>query len=374
MFFATGPARLPGDGARAPRGRRGGRCLPRRPAPAADEFADPGLPQLRVRVLLLGAGARRHRDAGAGLRCRAGVVVRRSGPAAGAYSSASPRSTQLRCSAARSTATVRAASSVLMSLAVIGCCAFASARHFCDAHAGPRADRRGAQRPPDGASDGLPAQVSARGAAAHEPWMLVAGSLGMVASTLPVQWLLPVLGWRGLFWRSRRCWPWRCWQIRLLVPTDAPARRGAPGEPGGYAAIWPPLVFRRRAAGFFHYGGMLAVQTLWAGPGWCGCAAGRRRAAAGLFAINVSMLLAFSPGAYRCRACTAMAGRRSGWCAGACRSARRARGWPAAGRACDGAAVGAVLRELLGGVAHPARGRPGHAAAQAGRTCRPQPC
>ena len=26
------------------------------------------------------------------------------------------------------------------------------------------------------------------------------GSLGMVASTLPVQWLLPIVGWRVLFW------------------------------------------------------------------------------------------------------------------------------------------------------------------------------
>ena len=31
-------------------------------------------------------------------------------------------------------------------------------------------------------------------------WMLMTGSMGMVASTLPVQWLMPVLGWRGLFW------------------------------------------------------------------------------------------------------------------------------------------------------------------------------
>ena len=31
-------------------------------------------------------------------------------------------------------------------------------------------------------------------------WMLMTGSLGMVASTVPVQWLLPLLGWRGLFW------------------------------------------------------------------------------------------------------------------------------------------------------------------------------
>ena len=30
-------------------------------------------------------------------------------------------------------------------------------------------------------------------------WMLMTGALGMVASTLPVQWLLPLIGWRGLF-------------------------------------------------------------------------------------------------------------------------------------------------------------------------------
>jgi MFS family permease len=36
-------------------------------------------------------------------------------------------------------------------------------------------------------------------------WMLMTGSLGMVASTLPVQWLLPVWGWRGLFWVLAGC-------------------------------------------------------------------------------------------------------------------------------------------------------------------------
>ena len=31
-------------------------------------------------------------------------------------------------------------------------------------------------------------------------WMLMAASMGMVASTLPVQWLTPLFGWRPLFW------------------------------------------------------------------------------------------------------------------------------------------------------------------------------
>ena len=30
-------------------------------------------------------------------------------------------------------------------------------------------------------------------------WMLMTGSLGMVSSTLPVQWLMPLMGWRAIF-------------------------------------------------------------------------------------------------------------------------------------------------------------------------------
>jgi MFS family permease len=30
-------------------------------------------------------------------------------------------------------------------------------------------------------------------------WMLMTGSLGMLASTLPVQWLMPLTGWRAIF-------------------------------------------------------------------------------------------------------------------------------------------------------------------------------
>lgn len=184
---------------------------------------------------------------------------------------------------------------VLMSLAVIGCCAFASARHFATltlARALIGVGLSACLMAPLTAyrrSFGPVAQLRANS------WMLVAGSLGMVASTLPVQWLLPVLGWRGLFWAIAALLAVAMLAIRLLVPTDAPATASAPGEPGGYAAIWRHGVFRRFAPlAFFHYGGMLAVQTLWAGP-WlvrvCGWTP--ERAAAGLFAINVSMLLAF---------------------------------------------------------------------------------
>lgn len=129
-------------------------------------------------------------------------------------------------------------------------------------------------------------------------WMLMTGSLGMVASTLPVQWLLPVWGWRGLFWAVAICLMacmllmWR-WVPVDVAPTPATSNPGAARRGYGYVASHP--VFRRSAPiGFFVYGGLIAVQSLWAGP-WLTRVAGwqPQEAASGLFLINVGMLIAF---------------------------------------------------------------------------------
>lgn len=125
-------------------------------------------------------------------------------------------------------------------------------------------------------------------------WMLMSGSLGMVASTLPVQWLLPSLGWRGLFWLVALLLLVAMAGIRLCVPADPPACETGPAA-GGYGGIVRHPVFVRYAPlAFFHYGGMVAIQTLWAGP-WlvrvCGWTP--QQSATGLFAINLAMLLAF---------------------------------------------------------------------------------
>ena len=127
-------------------------------------------------------------------------------------------------------------------------------------------------------------------------WMLMTGSLGMVASTLPVQWLLPVLGWRGLFWAIAGALGVATLAIAWRVPGDVrrPARAASVPE-SGYLEIFRHPTFQRFAPlGFFHYGGMIAVQSLWAGP-WLVNVSGLApaEAARGLFAINVSMLIAF---------------------------------------------------------------------------------
>ncbi|ABM40548.1 major facilitator superfamily MFS_1 [Acidovorax sp. JS42] len=127
-------------------------------------------------------------------------------------------------------------------------------------------------------------------------WMLMTGSLGMVASTLPVQWLLPLAGWRPLFWGLAALIVLAMALLALGVPRwpQAPAESGA-GVETGYAQVWRhPYFLRTAPLGFFCYGGMVAVQTLWAAP-WMQHVAGYTplQAATGLFWINVSMLLTF---------------------------------------------------------------------------------
>lgn len=128
-------------------------------------------------------------------------------------------------------------------------------------------------------------------------WMLMTGSLGMVASTLPVQWLMPLLGWRGLFWLLAALVLLSMLGLVALAPAwrqaaDAPS----PDAPSvGYREIWRHPYFRQMLPiGFFNYGGMVAVQTLWAGP-WMVKVAGYTPAqsALGLFGINLCMLTAF---------------------------------------------------------------------------------
>lgn len=129
-------------------------------------------------------------------------------------------------------------------------------------------------------------------------WMLMTGSLGMVAATLPVQWLLPVVGWRGLFWGlaglivlSMAVLAWRVpgW------PAHDDGMDGSDAPAPGYAQIARHPFFRQMAyIGFVFYAGMIAIQTLWAGP-WLVQVRGATpaEAAEGLFGINLCMLVTF---------------------------------------------------------------------------------
>ncbi len=127
-------------------------------------------------------------------------------------------------------------------------------------------------------------------------WMLMTGSLGMVASTLPVQWLLPQTGWRpifgllaGMVLMAMLLLAWRLPNVATKQDTSQE------GLLASYRDIWQHAYFRRHLwLGFFSYGGLMAMQTLWAGP-WMVQVSGltASQAATGLFWLNVSMLFTF---------------------------------------------------------------------------------
>lgn len=126
-------------------------------------------------------------------------------------------------------------------------------------------------------------------------WMLMTGSLGLIASTLPVQWLLPALGWRGLFWALAALFVAVVVLIARVVPADHPANSPLPVDSGGYGEVFRhPVFVRYLPMGFFQYGGLVALQSLWVGP-WLTRVCGWTPAetAAGLFGINVVMLVTF---------------------------------------------------------------------------------
>ena len=132
-------------------------------------------------------------------------------------------------------------------------------------------------------------------------WMLMTGSLGMLAATLPVQWLMPIWGWRALFVMLAVMVVVAMVLLAWVVPRWKTVQREAGDtqaqveDDGSYREIWRSAYFwRMTPIGFFSYGGMVAIQTLWAGP-WMTQVAGwtAGEAAQGLFFINLAMLITF---------------------------------------------------------------------------------
>ena len=136
-------------------------------------------------------------------------------------------------------------------------------------------------------------------------WMLVAGTSGALAATIPVSAALPLIGWRGVFWIM-------CGMVLLasaaiffllkkVEETQARENAGtstaadAAAQGLGYAHIFASRHFRRMGMlGIVNHGSLSAIQTLWAGP-WMTTVLGmsKQQTAQILFAFNLCQMLAF---------------------------------------------------------------------------------
>ena len=182
-----------------------------------------------------------------------------------------------------------------LAVAVLGCLAFSIATSFTGLLVGRVLIGMGVSACLMAPLSGFRRWLDAPSLLRANSWMLMSGSLGMLASTLPVQWLLPLVGWRALFWVLAGLVLVAIAVIAWVVPkwtTDTAAKTGTPD---GYAEVWKNRYFQKMSPlAFFNYGGLVAVQTLWAGP-WMVKVAGYTplEAATGLFYLNAVMLLTF---------------------------------------------------------------------------------
>jgi len=127
-------------------------------------------------------------------------------------------------------------------------------------------------------------------------WMLMVLSMGFVFSTLPVQILLPIIGWRWIFGLIAILIFFVIILTSLFIPSwDTEVKNNKEKNVGSLSDVWKNKFFRSTIPlGLFNYGGMVAIQTLWAGP-WMVRVAGYTplQSATGLFWINITMLFAF---------------------------------------------------------------------------------
>ena len=186
-----------------------------------------------------------------------------------------------------------------LSLAVVGCLAFSAASSFSGLLASRVLVGMGVSACLMAPLTGYRRWFDAAALLRANSWMLMVGSLGMLASTLPVQWLVPLTGWRPLFWILAALLLLSMAGIAYVTPvwkaTPTPGVSNLPPAPASYAPVWKSRYFRKMAPlAFFNYGGMVAIQTLWAGP-WMARVAGYSpiEAATGLFYLNGAMLLTF---------------------------------------------------------------------------------
>lgn len=133
-------------------------------------------------------------------------------------------------------------------------------------------------------------------------WMLVFGTCGALATTVPVAMLLPLIGWRGVFWAMAALIVvaaalvfFRVRPVERSMAQQQSEMSLTPEAPGGYKAIFTDPYFRRMAwLGGVYQGGFMAIQTLWAGP-WMVDVLGLsvEEASQVLFLFNLFLMLSY---------------------------------------------------------------------------------
>lgn len=102
-------------------------------------------------------------------------------------------------------------------------------------------------------------------------WMLMVGSLGALATTMPVQWALPIVGWRGVFWLGTALLLAASMAVFTVLPRDeersSRERLRAGSMWSGYTQVFTdPYFWRFGMVSVLSHSMFVSLQSLWAGP------------------------------------------------------------------------------------------------------------
>ena len=125
-------------------------------------------------------------------------------------------------------------------------------------------------------------------------WMLMVGAIGMLSSSLPVQFFLPIIGWRNIFLLLAFITLVCIILIIIFIPQWT-SKGNQRNDDAKLSIVWQNQFFRSVIPmGIFSTGGLFAIQTLWAGP-WMIKVSGYtpEESAKGLFLIYFFMMLSF---------------------------------------------------------------------------------
>jgi len=126
--------------------------------------------------------------------------------------------------------------------------------------------------------------------------IMVAGGLGALSASVPVEAALPVLGWRGVFWLVAALLVMASAYLMTVPDHGVSGQRESLGQQlRSLGSIYGNRVFWRFAPqGCVIVGGFMAIQGLWAVPWLMEVNGATRTDAAGvLFLMSLAMLLGF---------------------------------------------------------------------------------
>ena len=125
-------------------------------------------------------------------------------------------------------------------------------------------------------------------------FLMAAGALGALTASAPLEAILPVLGWRGVFWVIALAALGIAGFIFVSLPDEA-AHASHDSIPQAFRSVGrifgSPAFLRFAASATFFTGGFMALQSLWAVPWLMNVNGLTRSAAAGyLLVLNLGML------------------------------------------------------------------------------------